>query len=73
MVTNDTQRGVIDDVAKKRLTEKFLTEFEQHIQLLQDDIHMLSLLGHDVGDNVDEISSLSVHIISICRTGRSVV
>lgn len=73
MVTNDTQTRSIDEVARKRLTEKFLTEFEQHLQLLQDDIHMLSLLGHDVGSEVEETTSIAVHITSICRTGKSVV
>jgi hypothetical protein len=72
-MTTNTQKRVIDDVAKKRLTEKFLSEFEQHIALVQDDIHMLYLLGHDVESEIEETSSIAMHVLSMCRTGKSVV
>lgn len=72
-VDGDTQRRAINEAARKRLTEKCLKEFEQHMQLLQDDLNMLYLLGHDVENSINETGSLSVNIISICRTGKSLV
>lgn len=70
---SDTQRRNINEAARKRLTEKCLREFEQHMQLLQDDLNMLYLLGHDVENSINETDSMSVNIISICRTGKSLV
>lgn len=69
----EAERRNINEAARKRLTEKCLKEFEQHMQLLQDDLNMLYLLGHDVADSINETGSMSVNIISICRTGKSLV